>query len=153
METTTEKTTLEPLKEEHRQLLQLCEHVRIGLSMGVETSRIREYAEWFKKEILEPHFEAEEQFLFPLLGRNARVKKALANHRRILRLLSCSCEDVKVLNLLEEELETYIRFEEKTLFSEYKSGDTKLALEQCEQHHGEILCSEDEWKDPFWLQE
>lgn len=150
MKTETDKTNLEPLVEEHRRLLELCEHIRKGLALGVETGRIRKYADWFKNQVLQPHFETEEQLLFSALGRNARVKKAQANHRRILRLLSCSCEDVKVLNLLEEELQTYIRFEEKTLFTEYESASVKLPKEEIVHHHRQSSLHQQEWDDPFW---
>lgn len=146
--------TQEPLKtltNEHNHTLEFCARIRKGLHLKIETGRIRKYIDWFEKNYLEPHFELEEQYVFPVLGNNARVKKALANHRRIRRLLSCSCTDEKVLNLLEEELARYIRFEERTLYNEIKLAAGAEELSRIQQQHDTIGFSEDEWKDTFWV--
>lgn len=142
--------TLESLTREHSYAFDFCTRIREGLNRNVETGRIRKYIDWFEKNYLVPHFEFEEQYVFPVLGNNARVKKALANHRRIRRLLSCSCTDEKVLTLLEEELATYIRFEERTLYNEIKpvAGAEKLA--EIKRHHDKFEFS-DGWKDRFWI--
>ncbi len=144
----------EPLKSltnEHKHTLEFCARIRKGLHRNIETVRIRKYIDWFEKNYLEPHFELEEQYIFPVLGNNARVKKALANHRRIRRLLSCSCTDEKVLNLLEEELATYIRFEERTLYKEIRMAASVEELSRINQHHDSIDFSENAWKDIFWV--
>ncbi|WP_051205540.1 hemerythrin domain-containing protein [Salinimicrobium xinjiangense] len=96
---------LKILNEEHDHVLQLCSRIRKGLIRNVETARIRRYADWFKENYLEPHFEAEEQLVFPLLGTNVRVKRALANHRRINKLLSCSCATPQKLEEIERNFE------------------------------------------------
>ena len=141
--------TLKPLSEEHQKLKEMCLHIRQGLAMNVETGRIRAYVDWFRDVYLKPHLKKEEEELFPLLGKNFRVKRALANHRRILRLLSCSCEDLKVLNLLEEELETQIRFEERVLYKEInKLSPWKKAIPIISAGGEEENFS---WKDPFWM--
>lgn len=142
---------LEPLSVEHDHALQVCSRIREGLNKNVEKWRIREYIDWFEKTYLEPHFEIEEQLVFPVLGKNARVKRALANHRRVKRLLSCSCEDEKVLNLLEEELSAYIRFEERVLYKEIQRVATPEKLAEIENHHFNMTFSDDDWKDRFWL--
>lgn len=146
-----EQSNLKLLLAEHHLALQVCDHIRSGLMKNVEMTRIRKYTDWFKKSYLEPHFELEEQFIFPLLGNNVRVKKALANHRRIKKLLSCDCDNEKVLNLLEEELGTYIRFEERVLFREIEKLATTDDLEKLEQEHKKLNLKEDEWEDKFWL--
>src|SRR5690554_5253841 len=97
-----ESNVLEPISREHRQALRLCDNIRTGLQNKVEKERIRRYTDWFKENYLDPHFRLEEQHIFPLLGNNVRVKKAMANHRRINKLLSCDCDNERVLNLLEE---------------------------------------------------
>lgn len=78
------------------------------------------------------------------------MRKALANHRRIKRLLSCGCENEKVLNLLEEEFGTYIRFEERVLYNEIRRVVNPEKLEEIEKHHDRIEIPVDAWKDPFW---
>lgn len=144
-------SVLEDLSIEHQKALQLCENIRKGLSKKIERERIRSYTDWFKKNYLDPHFELEEQHIFPLLGNNVRVKKAKANHRRIHKLLSCDCDNEKVLNLLEEELSSYIRFEERVLYKEIANTASIVELNILKQQHEKITFSEDEWEDKFWV--
>lgn len=146
-----ETNALHSLSLEHRQVLQVCENIRIGLRKNIEKHRIRSYTDWFKQEYLDLHFGLEEQHIFPLLGNNVRVKKAMANHRRINKLLSCDCDNERVLNLLEEELSTYIRFEERVLYKEIELHATPEDLTSIEKLHDKISFSEDEWQDKFWL--
>lgn len=143
---------LAPLMEEHEQALQVCFRIREGLNRKIEKERIRNYINWFQTKYLEPHFEVEEQHIFPLLGNNVRVKRALANHRRILRLLSCGCDDDKVLNLLEEELCAYIRFEERTLYTELKAVVPTRKIEGIKYRQTQDSFKLEDWKDRFWLQ-
>ncbi|PKD19442.1 hypothetical protein APR41_15900 [Salegentibacter salinarum] len=138
---------LKPVLEEHHHALQVCSRIREGLENDVELERIRAYMNWFQKNYLEPHFEIEEKYIFPKLGYNVRVKKALANHRRIRKLLSCGCADEKVLNLLEEELSAHIRFEERILFKEINN---KKELAEIEKQHHTISFSGEDWEDQFW---
>ena len=142
----------ETFLEEHDHVLKMCCRIRKGLHGDIETSRLKNYLEWFQKVYLEPHFELEENYVFPILGTNARVKKALANHRRIKRLLSCSCEDIKVLNLLEEELAAHVRFEERTLYKEFSEVADQQQLRKLEELHKRLEAEEDDWKDKFWLE-
>ncbi|HSI70974.1 MAG TPA: hemerythrin domain-containing protein [Gillisia sp.] len=141
-------TELEPILEEHHHALQFCSRIRDGLKKHIELQRIRAYTDWFLATYLEPHFEIEEKYIFPVIGSNLRVKRALANHRRIRKLLSCSCENEKVLNLLEEELTSHIRFEERVLFKEIKNSE-KLA--ELQQQHQRIPFKEEDWEDKFWI--
>ena len=149
--TFTETAQLESLNSDHQQVLQLCENIRAGLAKNVEKQRIRSYTDWFKENYLDPHFGFEEQHIFPLLGSNVRVKKALANHRRIHKLLSCDCDNERVLNLLEEELSTYIRFEERVLYKELRAFTTPEDLARIEALHDNLDFAEEEWQDKFWL--
>lgn len=148
---TMQSNTLEPISLDHRQALQLCDHIRKGLSKNVQKERIRKYTDWFKENYLDPHFELEKQYIFPLLGNNVRVKKAMANHRRINKLLSCDCDNERVLNLLEEELSTYIRYEERVLYREISERLTPEDLGIIDEYHENISFSEDDWQDKFWL--
>ncbi|MCM4158279.1 hemerythrin domain-containing protein [Antarcticibacterium flavum] len=138
---------LKPVMQEHEQALQLCERIRMGLRNEVDLLRIRAYTDWFLTTYLEPHFEIEEKYIFPILGSNARVKRALANHRRIRKLLSCSCENEKVLNLLEEELASHIRFEENVLFREISRAGKLVEIKKL---HQAAVSPNEEWEDRFW---
>ena len=143
-------TTLEHCKEEHDEVLKLCARIREGLTRKVEACRIREYVEWFKQNYLAPHFEVEEQVVFPILGANVRIKRALANHKRINKLLSCSCEDLRVLNLLEEELSTHVRLR-SVYFTRNSKKSPLRKLSEIEKYHQGIQFGDLEWKDKFWL--
>ena len=143
--------SFEALSGEHRQALRFCENIRTGLLKNVEKQRIRRYTDWFKGNYLDPHFALEEQHIFPLLGNNVRVKKAMANHRRINKLLSCDCDNERVLNLLEEELSTYIRYEERVLYKELVENATPEDLAVIDSIHDSISFQEDEWEDKFWI--
>lgn len=150
IEEKTNNASIEQLTDEHDLVLRLCTRIRTGLQQNVNTKRIRDYVEWFRTHYLDPHFEIEKKHIFPILGMNVRVKRALANHRRIHRLLTCSCEDLKVLSLLEEELATFIRYEEKILYQKIRalvSDDKRLEIEQ---HLMGIPYNDEDWKDHFW---
>ncbi|WP_417360558.1 hemerythrin domain-containing protein [Galbibacter sp.] len=143
-------TGLEQLTNEHELVLRLCIRIRKGLHRKVNTQRIRDYVDWFRTHYLDPHFELEKEHIFPILGMNVRVKRALANHRRINRLLSCSCEDLKVLSLLEEELAAYTRFEELILYRKIRAIVSPDKLMEIEQHLMAIPYNDQDWKDHFW---
>ena len=139
---------LEPLSIEHHYGLLLCWKIREDLSNNIETERIKDYTDWFKRNYLEPHFEIEEKYIFPVLGKNnVRVKRALANHRRLKRLFDDTSEVNKALNRIEEELSRYIRFEEDILYNEIQSVASPRQLVEIEKHHQSIKFSDDEWED------
>ncbi len=139
-----------PLIEEHNEVILLCERIREGLKSKVENKRIKKYIDWFKENYLDPHFEIEKEYIFPILGNNnVRVKRALANHRRLNRLFAETTELNKVLNQIEEELSTYIGFEERVLYNELRTVATPLQWEEIEKSHEKLEFS-DEWKDRFW---
>lgn len=85
--TTKRHPSLKEFSHEHTAVLDLCSRIRFGLANGISMYRIKSYADWFKKNNLDPHFEMEKENVFPILGfNNVRIKRALANHRRITRL-------------------------------------------------------------------
>lgn len=150
MDITATSQALEPLSQEHRLALRVCENIRKGLVKNIDKNRIRKYTNWFKENYLDPHFALEEQYIFPLLGNNVRVRKALANHRRIRKLLSCDCDNERVLNLLEEELSTFIRYEERVLFKELASKVEPEEFNGLQRLHDNIDFNEEDWEDKFW---
>ena len=141
---------LTPLIEEHNEVILLCERIREGLQNKIDTKRIKNYIDWFKTEYLDPHFEIEKQYIFPILGnKNFRIKRALANHRRMNRLFDETNNLDVVLNKIEEELGRYIRFEERILFAEVQQHATPEHWEELEkQHHDESFV--DNTSDEFW---
>ena len=111
-------TSFEPINTEHDHGLILCRRIGKGLGEHIEIKRIKAYTDWFRRNYLDLHFKVEEEHIFPLLGnQNFRVKKALANHRRLRRLFDETSQVERALNRIEEELGRYIRYEEGTLYN------------------------------------
>ncbi|SFF77084.1 hypothetical protein SAMN04488033_10879 [Salegentibacter agarivorans] len=142
---------LKPLSREHHHGLLLCWKIRQGVKKEVEVARIKAYTEWFKIHYLDPHFEAEEEHIFPVLGNDHElVKRALKEHRRLKRLFSQDTEVEIALNNIEEELDSHIRFEERVLFNEIQEVASAEQLANIEKHHNGIQFSDDDWQDHFW---
>lgn len=138
------------LKEHHNGLI-LCQNIHQGLRKNIEPERIKKYCTWFFKEHIEIHFNIEEQYIFPMLGKNhAFVKKALREHRKIKRLIYESEDVVKSINLLEELMEAHIRFEEKNVFTELKKITT-AEFKNILRNNFRTIKNESEWPDIFWL--
>lgn len=143
---------LKPLSHEHQEVLMLCSRIGQGLQMNVPAKRIKKYADWFKTDYLDPHFELEKKHVFPILGnRNFRVKRALANHRRLNRLFDETTNLDMILNKIEEELGSYIRFEERILYNEIQKVASAEEMLTIEKVHNEMDFSEEDWEDKFWV--
>lgn len=99
---------------------------------------------------LKPHFEIEEQYVFPILGiENELVKQALAEHRTLKRLFENEDDLSKTNSLIEKELEMHIRFEERVLFNAIQSLASSEQLIQIEIDC-EDKCFYENLSDPFW---
>lgn len=146
----TRNKNLQPLSREHHYGLLLCWKIRTSFRKNIEPHRVRKYADWFYHNHLLPHFEIEEKFVFPVLGNEHElVIKALAEHRRLKRLFEDTTDIFKSLNIIEEELEKHIRFEERTLFNEIQKIATSDQLVDIERCHIELsFCENNE--DKFW---
>jgi iron-sulfur cluster repair protein YtfE (RIC family) len=142
---------LKPLSREHHHGLLLCWKIRQGKKLNVEVQRMKNYADWFKKTYLKSHFEAEEKYIFPILGEeNELVQQALAEHRRLESLFDQENHLEKALNQIAEELDLHIRFEERLLFNEVQKIATAEQLNEVKKHHNGINFSDDNWQDHFW---
>ncbi|MFZ2284006.1 MAG: hemerythrin domain-containing protein [Lutibacter sp.] len=141
---------LKTLSHEHHHGLLLCWKIRTGIKNNVELSRIKKYTDWFYVNQLIPHFEVEEKYFFPILGKeNELIKKAISDHRRLKRLFEDDVDHQKSLSLIEEELDRHIRFEERVLFNEIQRKATQELLLSLEQIHSEGKFV-DNLSDVFW---
>lgn len=144
------KEALKPLSRDHHHGLLLCWKIRQGIKLNIEPERIRKYLDWFWMSYLKPHFEIEEQYVFPILGNeNELVKQALAEHRRLKRLFENENDLSKTNSLIEEELEKHIRFEERVLFNAIQSVASSEQLIQIEIDCVD-KCFYENLSDPFW---
>lgn len=142
--------SLQPLSREHHHSLLLCWKIRQGFAKGIETERIKRYADWFFENHIQPHFMEEEAHIFPILGHdNIHVKKAISDHRKLARLFTDRDEVEKSLSLIEEALEAHIRFEERVLFNEIQETATPEQLELITSLHPESKFV-DNREDEFW---
>lgn len=141
---------IQPLSRDHHHTLLLCWKIRKGFSKGVSPARIKNYSDWFYEYHVLPHFELEENHLFPVLGEeNELVKRALAEHRRLRRLFEDKENIVKSLNLIEEELELHVRFEERELFNAIQKEATAEQLVKVAEVHSDARFEENS-VDEFW---
>lgn len=142
---------MENIRQEHRDNLDVCRNIRYGFMKGVEMHRIKEYADWYWRNHLMMHFVSEETVIFPMLGKqNPLVKKALAEHRRLRRLFESKDDINKMLNRIEEELESHVLFEEKVLFREIEKSGDSMQLELVDKLHNQTEGAKHTWTDEFW---
>ena len=142
---------LQPLSRDHHHSLLLCWKIRMGFSKEVAVERIKRYADWFFEYHICPHFEMEEQHLFPILGmRNKLVKQAISEHSRLRRLFNDNDDVTKSLNLIEEELEKHVRFEERILFNEIQQVASEEQLNIVSELHTDEKFKENT-EDEFWI--
>lgn len=143
--------SLQPLSRDHHHSLLLSWKIRQGFKKEVDPLRMKKYCDWFYKNHIEPHFELEEELVFPLLGGdNELVKKALSEHRRLKKLFEEDEDIVRAISLLEEELESHIRFEERVLFQEVQNTLSEDELIELASIHNDEKFVENT-EDEFWL--
>jgi iron-sulfur cluster repair protein YtfE (RIC family) len=142
---------LQGVSREHHHGLLLCWKIRTGFSKGISEERIKKYVDWFYGAHLLPHFELEENHIFPILGKDHElVKKAISQHKRLNRLFNETGTLSKSLNLIEEELEQHIRFEERVLFNEIQKIATEDQLGTISKIHNDQKFN-DNIDDTFWI--
>jgi len=141
---------LKTFSREHHHGLLLCWKIKTGFSKGVSVERMKIYLDWFFKYHLQPHFELEEKFLFPVLGNeNSLIKQAIEEHKIICNLF-CSTSEIEIsLKKIQVELEKHIRFEERVLFNEIqKAASPENMLEIIKLHSNEKFV--ENTTDVFW---
>lgn len=142
--------SLQPLSREHHYGLLLSFKIREGLKLGVDLNRIQQYVEWHWEKNHKPHFEFEEEYVFPLLGKeNKMVQQALAEHQDLERLFTAGNLSESQFSELEKAIVAHIRFEERKVFPEIEKVATNEQLQQMEQQHSQHIA--DDWEDEFWV--
>lgn len=140
---------IKPYSREHHHGLLLCWKIREGLKHDIAINRIKDYADYLWETQINPHFEAEEKYMFPVLGEeHEMIQQAKKEHLRLAELFNDDSKVLDSLKAIETELDDHIRFEERMLFNKIQEVATKEELEIIDKHH-EMLDS-DNWKDTFW---
>lgn len=141
---------LQGIRREHHHGLLLCWKIRTGFSKRISEERIKKYADWFYNTHLIPHFEIEEKHIFPVLSNEHElVKKAISEHKRLVRLFKDTVDISKSLSLIEEKLDQHIRFEERILFNEIQKIARVEQLRTISKIHRDEKFN-DNTDDPFW---
>lgn len=141
---------LKAISRDHHHGLLFCWKVREGFKRDIPVTRIKRYADWFWQTHLIDHFEIEERYIFPILGNEHElVRRALTEHRRLKRLFEQEDDVWRALNLIEEELDNHVRFEERVLFSEIQQVATDEQLKIAAEHH-QGTPTNDAWEDVLW---
>ncbi|MGI8892999.1 MAG: hemerythrin domain-containing protein [Bacteroidia bacterium] len=141
---------LQPLSREHHQGLLLCWKIRTGIDKNIDLTRIAKYCDYFFEAHIIPHFEAEEKFVFPILGfDNELIKKAVQDHIELKKLFKKNGEGKEVLQMIEKKLEDHIRFEERVLFNEIQEIASKDDLEKIAKLE-KVDSVQEGWSDRFW---
>jgi len=142
---------LKAISRDHHHGLLVCWKIREGFKQNIDLIRIKRYTDWFWTTHLVDHFAIEEKYIFSILGNdNDLVRKALSEHRRLRRLFLDQTEVWRSLNLIEEELDKHIRFEERVLFNEVQKAATAEQLALIDKHHNHHTHCAD-WDDEFWI--
>jgi len=141
---------IQPLSREHHQGLLLCWKIRKGFEKEVAPKRMKNYTDWFWENQLQEHFKIEEKYVFPILGtKNLLVQQALEEHEHLAALFRQDTEIPFALEMIKNDLEGHIRFEERLLFNKIQEEASVEELQHIQQHHEkEISCGV--WEDEFW---
>jgi len=113
---------LKHLSHQHHNSLMACLLVRKGIAKKADGTVLNDFLRRFFREDIEPHFEAEEQHLFPVVQ---KLKPAyfniLVSDHQMLRTLSDrfvnSTATADYLAKYADLLEQHIRFEERVVFN------------------------------------
>lgn len=141
---------LQPLSRQHHHGLLLSWKIGQGLKLKINKNRIKRYIDWFWKNHLTHHFDFEEKYIFPILGKsNKLVERALNEHRRLEKLFMSKTATTDVISSIQDELIAHIRFEERVLFTEIQKEATESEMSLIVSSH-EQLSDADEWEDTFW---
>lgn len=150
---------LVPLSKDHHFGLLLCWKIRTGIAKEIAPERISAYVQYFFDHHLLQHFREEENYVFSLLDAQDEKRKKAEKQHRTLKLLRERVESEpdqlhSLLTLIEKELETHIRFEERELFPymQEKLSDDQLAVleQQLDEIHAPVA---EQWDDAFWTKQ
>jgi len=113
---------LQPLSHQHHNSLMACLLLKKGIARNADELTLNDFLRKFFREDIEPHFEAEEKHLFPLLDQLKPVYSTLLRtDHSLLRVLSSRFMNLTAsygyLASYMKLLEDHIRFEERIVFN------------------------------------
>lgn len=142
---------LKPISRDHHFSLLLCWKIKTAFSKQISPDRVKRYVDWFYQEHILEHFELEENYVFPVLGKESElVLRALQDHKRLKVLFEQDGALIKNLRSIENELEQHIRFEERVLFEKIQEVASEKELKTIELNHSSKIFKENT-DDVFWM--
>lgn len=147
-------TQLAPLSREHHDGLLFAWKIKQGLENKTAPETLRNFAMWYWRHHIKPHFFQEERILLPYMPENNPMAERLKEEHDHIRELILGLDeqaDRRSLLLLCELIDHHIRFEERELFVYL---ETVLSVEKLNEiHHqlGKHPLGNEQWKDEFWV--
>ena len=141
-----------PLREEHKDGLLFVTRIRDSIGR-VSSERLSQYARWYWKTHIRPHFFQEEKILLPYLPINHPwAVKLLEDHANIRDLILSldRVPDLQNFKILCNVIDTHIRFEERQVFAYLEQT---LSNDVLDSIYSQLNChpvATDDWKDEFW---
>lgn len=141
---------LQNLSREHHDALVFALRLQKGVAKKADLLDMKAYADWFWEDYLAAHFKLEEEFLFPLLGKDHKlVLKAQKQHQQLKSLFELPSKSYSDFEETYAFLQHHIRFEERELFNLMQEEVAEKDLLQFEKLHSEQkVCSF--WENQFW---
>ncbi len=141
---------LKNLSREHHDGLVFALRLQKGIAKKADLKAIEAYTDWFWENYFYPHFQMEEQHLFPMcVESNDLVLKAKAQHRDIKSLIDTQPKTYEVLKSLYQHIQTHIRFEERELFMRIQDQLSEEDLAKFHKIHSKQRECE-LWWNRFW---
>jgi hypothetical protein len=140
--------------KDHHFALLLVWKIAEGKKKSVEPERMADYIVHAFEIEMNPHFLAEEEFLFSKLAADHPLRrKAEKDHKDIRQMIDemKTNPGEELLNNFSELLKQHFRFEERDLFNLLQEIIPENELREIgeksgHREHGDVL-----WKDKFWL--
>lgn len=147
-------TQLAPLSREHHDGLLFAWKIKQGLANRTPLETLRNYAMWYWRHHIKPHFFQEEKILVPYMpaGHPMAVRmKEEHDHIRELILGLDEEADARTLVLLCDLINNHIRFEERELFGFMEQLLTREKLDEIHAQLEKHPVGGDGWHDAFWV--
>lgn len=145
---------LAPLSREHHDGLLFVWKIKQGLEHNTPLETLRNYAMWYWRHHIKPHFYHEEKILLPHLPADQPMGIRLKEEHDQIRELILGLDemaDKRSLLILCDLLTHHIRFEEREFYAyiEELLPPEKLSeiFQQLEKHP----LGKEVWKDEFWV--
>ena len=145
---------LAPLSREHHDGLLFAWKIKQGLDNKTATESLRNYALWYWRHHIKPHFFHEEKILLPYMPEDHPMSKRLKDEHDHIRELILGLDeqaDRRSLQLLCDLINHHIRFEERELFVFLENRLTKEKLDEILTQLEKHPLGKEEWKDEFWV--